>query len=224
MSSPSGSRRAGVAVAAVVVVVLVAAAVVWGFSRSDSGQNATAATGASTTTGAPDTSAPGTPSGSGPAGTGSTSPQSLGTPTDPGTGGTVPDRPVRTRRAVPIGRPAHWVSGLSVRVVRLSPMHGKATGPGEVSGPAVRVELEVTNAARRPRSLDSSVVAAFYGPDLTPAPELSSGEHRLSGRIAARSSVHATYVFTVPVAQRDDLRIEVSLTPSAPTVAFHGAA
>jgi hypothetical protein len=113
---------------------------------------------------------------------------------------------------------------MSVRIVRMSSVHGEATGPGEVSGPAVRVQLIVTNSSRKRQSLESSVVSAFYGADRTPARELSSGEHRLSGDLAPRRSARATYVFTVPLAQRGDLRFEVSLTPSAPTVAFHGAA
>jgi hypothetical protein len=149
---------------------------------------------------------------------------SLGTSLTPGSGATEPDPAVRTKKAVPLDATAHFGTGLTVRVARITPITGRASAPGEVGGPALRIQLLAHNASGRPISLDRSVVFVSYGADRTPAGELSTGEKRFNGTVAPGAERRGTYVFTVPQDQRDDVRVEVSYTGKAPTVALQGPA
>lgn len=149
---------------------------------------------------------------------------SLGTSLTPGSGATEPDPAVRTKKAVPLDATARFGTGLTVRITRITPITGRAAAPGEVGGPALRIQLEAQNRSGRPISLDGSVVFVSYGADRTPAVELSTGEKRLSGTVAPGGERRGTYVFTVPKDQRDDVRVEVSYTGKAPTVALQGPA
>jgi hypothetical protein len=209
MAEGAAVRRAVVAVVAVVVLVLVGIGLVRAMSDGD-GSGSPLAGGSST--GVP--TAPGhhhsVPS------------VSLGTSFTPGSGSTVPDQGVHTKRPVPLRSPAPFGTGVSVRIVRITPIQGHATEPGEVDGPALRLQLLARNASKHAVSLDSTVVFVAYGRERTPAEELASGEHRFAGPLGPRQTARATYVFQVPPGERDDVRVQVSYTGAAPTVVLEG--
>ena len=213
MTDRTDARRAPWVVAAVVAVVVVAGLVTWMVTRHHEDTTSGAGAGPSSTAPA---STPTHPS--------DVPSTSLGTSLTPGSGGTEPTHAVRTTRAVPLDATADFGTGLTVRITRITPVAGKATAPGEVDGPALRIALEAHNTGRHPISLDGSVVFVSYGPDRTPATELSSGERRFRGSVAPGGTRAATYVFTVPKDQRGDVRVEVSYTGRAPTVALQGSA
>jgi hypothetical protein len=213
MTDGTDARRAPWVVAAVVAVVLGAGLVTWAVTRHHDDASSGAGSGASST--AP-SSTPTHPS--------DVPSTSLGTSLTPGSGGTEPTHAVRTKKAVPLDATADFGTGLTVRITRITPIAGKATAPGEVDGPALRIALLARNTGKRPISLDGSVVFVSYGPDRTPATELSSGEQRFTGSVAPGGTRPATYVFTVPKGQRGDVRVEVSYTGRAPTVALQGRA
>jgi hypothetical protein len=213
MTDGTDARGAPWVVAAVVAVVLGAGLVTWAVTRHHDDASSCAGSGPSST--AP-SSTPTHPS--------DVPSTSLGTSLTPGSGGTEPTHAVRTKKAVPLDATADFGTGLTVRITRITPIAGKATAPGEVDGPALRIALLARNTGKRPISLDGSVVFVSYGPDRTPATELSSGEQRFTGSVAPGGTRPATYVFTVPKGQRGDVRVEVSYTGRAPTVALQGRA
>jgi len=213
MADRTDTRRTPWVVAAVVAVVLLAGLATWSVTRHHDDTSPGAGSGPSSTS----PSATSTHTGDVPS-------SSLGTSLTPGSGGTEPTHAVRTKKAVPLDATADFGTGLTVRITRITPISGKATAPGEVDGPALRMALLAHNAGTRPIPLDGSVVFVSYGPDRTPASELSSGEERFTGSVAPGDTRSATYVFTVPKDQRDDVRVEVSYTGRAPTVALQGAA
>ena len=213
---PATKRRTIVVVTATAVVLVVVVAVVRAMTAPHDATSPAAADGSSisSATSASSRETPGDPTPS----------ASLGTSLTPGTGATEPAPAVRTKKAVPLHATADFGTGLTVRITRITPITGQASAPGEVGGPALRIQLEAHNAGGKPISLDRSVVFVSYGAERTPAEELSTGEKRFSGSVPPGAKRNGTYVFTVPEDQRGDVRVEISYTGTAPTVALQGPA
>jgi hypothetical protein len=131
--------------------------------------------------------------------------------------------PVRTKDPVPLDESADFGTGLSIELTKIQSVKGEAKMPGEIAGPALKVTLRATNDSKKSVSLDTVVVAVSYGEDRTPAIELSDGRRPLKGNLKAGDAKNGVYVYNVPTDQRDDVRVEVSYTGEAPTVAFEGS-
>jgi hypothetical protein len=131
--------------------------------------------------------------------------------------------PVQTLAPVPLESVGDFTTGLTVQLASMEAVEAEAKAPGEISGPALRVTVEAANDADDAVSLDGVVVFLSYGDDRTPASQLGSSSDPLMGDLAPGASRTGTYVFTVPPDQRDDVRVEISYTGSAPTVAFAGS-
>jgi hypothetical protein len=148
---------------------------------------------------------------------------SLGTPSTVGSGQAVPVGEVRTLKPVPLKSTGDFGTGLTVRLTHLHSVKGVANAPGEISGPALKVIVVADNGATDQISLDGVVVFLSYGADRTPASEFDTMGAPLRGGLAAGTTRTGTYVFAVPSDQRGDVRVEVSYTGKAPTVAFEGS-
>jgi hypothetical protein len=143
-------------------------------------------------------------------------PTASGTPTVVPTGGTE-------STTAPLTEKAALGNGVSVQVSKIESVQGEAQGPGEIAGPAVRVSIEVTNGTKKEVPMNLALVNVYYGKNKAPASPLSGpGVAPLSGTIPAGGSASGTYVFGVPVNQRDPLTVEFSYTTDAPTVIFSG--
>jgi hypothetical protein len=185
-------------------------------------------TGASTV---PTTSASGATSTSPTRPTGTTSPTgrasapqaSPGTPSAVGSGATQPVRPVKTKKSVPLDDPAEFGTGLTVRLTDIKAVKAVAQAPGEIAGPALRITVEARNRSSATIPVDRFTVFVTYGKARTPASGLSQGTKPLAGSVRARSSQDGTYVFAVPADEREQVRVEVSYSGKAPTLAFEGS-
>lgn len=136
---------------------------------------------------------------------------------------TGPSNP--TPSATPIDAPAEALPGVQVQIVRLEAVEGTAQGPGEVAGPAVRFAVVVTNSTSTAVSLQTVVITVDYGSDRTPASELAEpGGSPLPGRVAPGQAAEGVYIFTVPIDQRDLVRITVDYSADVAPVVFEGAA
>ncbi len=114
--------------------------------------------------------------------------------------------------------------GIVVELAKLQSISAKAQGPGEVSGPAVAVEVVVRNEMNRPQSLTNAVVNLT---DARNAPgSLMSGPPArvFPAAVDAGQNATATYVFTVPTKSRNPITVDVSVDPALPTVIFRGRA
>ncbi|WP_137293322.1 hypothetical protein [Nocardioides dongxiaopingii] len=116
----------------------------------------------------------------------------------PGTGATVPAEggvpaPVEVR---PDGT-GTVLPGVTVRLGAVTRTEGTATTPGEVSGPAVRVEVEVANTTDAEVAL-APVVALSYGAEATPAPQFTRDSDPLGATLAAGASTTGVYVYALP--------------------------
>src|SRR4051794_16130823 len=208
---PSRTRLMVAAVGATAALLIAVGVIVWAVtSRHDDSSSPSAGASGSRSSSLTSTPTSTLSSGSG-SSAGSHPPSaSLGTSLTPGSGATEPTHAVRTKNAVALHDTADFGTGMTVRITRITPIVGRATAPGEVGGPALRIALVARNSSSHPISLDGTVVFVSYGPARTPAVELSRGERRFRGAVAPGGRRGAIYVFTVPKDQRGDLRVEVS--------------
>lgn len=116
------------------------------------------------------------------------------------------------------------VPGVTLRVKDVTAVDGTATLPGEVSGPGVSVELELTNASGTPVDLGTTVVGLAYGAERVPANVFSTGTSSFTGSVATGTSATGTYVFAVPADERSSLRVTVDTAVDVPVVVFEGPA
>jgi hypothetical protein len=219
------STRLWVIIAAGLAVVV--AVVAWAVLRDPGGTTASPGTGdptagVSSPTGTGTTGAPSQAPESGQP-TKSVPPTKLGTPSQAGRGETVPVKPVKTKEPVPLDKTGDFGTGLSVGLEDIKSVKGAAKAPGEIAGPALKITLQATNDSKKAISLDTVTVAVSYGEDRSPAVELSDGRRPFSGKLGAGDSEKGVYIYTVPTDERDDVRVEVSYTGEAPTVAFEGS-
>lgn len=141
-----------------------------------------------------------------------------------GTPTVVPTQETKTTSA-PIDEKVSPVEGVEVQVKKIESVKGDAQGPGEIAGPAIRVDIEVSNDSDGEVSMDLALMNVYYGKDKTPASTLSGpGAAPLAGRIAAGDTATGAYVFSVPEDQRDQLTVEFSYSTDVPTVIFSGRA
>jgi hypothetical protein len=247
MPANAASRRRRIVAVGIVAVAVVVALVVGGLivrGRSAAAPNGgptpnTSTVAARTPSAAPTPSHTSTPSKRPPSGKASPKPKATPSPTGGpakkhkprpgkpptiGTGATVPVEPVKTKPAVPIDQPASFGTGLSVRLTKITAVQGRATAPGEIAGPALRLDLSVHNGSQHVVDLQRLVIFVSYGSERTPAIGLRAGTAPAATRVPAEGSVTGRYVYLVPKDQRGQVRVEVSYSGKAPTVAFEGSA
>jgi hypothetical protein len=149
-------------------------------------------------------------------------PPSPGTPSATGSGDTVRVRPVKTKEPVPLNKTADFDTGLTVKISDIDSVKGVAKVPGEIAGPALKINVVADNTSNEAIDLRSVVVFVTYSKKHTPAIKLSKGTRPLEGRLPPETQRGGTYVFSVPRDDRDVVRIEVSYSGKAPTVSFEG--
>jgi hypothetical protein len=113
---------------------------------------------------------------------------------------------------------------LAATVTGMAAVDGKAQGPGEIAGPAVRFTLRITNTTGKTADLSHTVVNAYYGADSSPAQPLTSGTAAFPASLADGASATGTFVFTIPASARASVVVTVDTSVANPVVAFKGAA
>ena len=132
----SSRRRAFAAVAIAGVLLIVVVVIAWpvrGGSEPEAGATPTGSPTATSSAGRP-TAVP--------------SP-SLGTPSAVGSGAPEPVEPVKTKKAVPLDKTGDFGTGLTVRLSRIAAVKGRATAPGEIAGPAIKITVTARNRTDR---------------------------------------------------------------------------
>lgn len=210
---------AGLLVALVLTLVLT--------GRDDPPGTAAAASSATATTPVPPSSAP-VQGPSLPRTTPATSsaapgPATAPTPSAAPAGGAAEQRPAELS-AVPLDGSATMPDVVSGRLVAVEAVQATGSGVGNVSGPALRVTVELTGAGR-PLPLDGSYVEVLTGPELTPAsPVDDPSTTPLQGELPPGGTATGVYVFGVDEGARDDVTVRVQPAPGEPFLVFRGAA
>ncbi|GII99194.1 hypothetical protein CLV28_2351 [Sediminihabitans luteus] len=113
--------------------------------------------------------------------------------------------------------------GVTAALTKVEAVDGEAVAPGEISGPAVRLTVEVTNGSDEDLDLSGAVVNAYVGPDRAPAGTLTKpGGVPFEGVVAPGESGSAVVLFDIPEEQRGDVTVTVDYRTGTPTVAFRG--
>ncbi|MHA6693429.1 hypothetical protein [Homoserinimonas sp. A520] len=167
---------------------------------------------------APGASTPSQPPGISPSA--SPSPSATPTPSTPPTEG--PAAPTDKPPAA-IDEPAPITPSLTAEIARVEAVDGTARGPGEVAGPSLRVTVTIANSASTDAPLGTTVVSAYYGADLTPAPELREpGGSPLPAMVGAGTTATGVYIFTVPQDERSNVTIMVDYSVDVEPLVFQG--
>jgi hypothetical protein len=121
--------------------------------------------------------------------------------------------------------PAAIATDLVAEVVTMKSVHGDASAPGEIAGPAVRFTIRISNDTGSTVNLANTVVNAYYGADATPAVQLDKpGGRPFPTSIANGKSATGSFVFTIPADQRDTVKVTVDTAVDKSVVAFTGVA
>ena len=114
--------------------------------------------------------------------------------------------------------------GVEAVLQEVEQVDGQAVAPGEISGPAVRLTVELTNASPEVLDLGYVVVNAYVGPDRLPAGTLMQpGGRPFGGELAPGESATGVSIFTIPQGDRDDVTVTVDYRPGHSTLAFRGS-
>ena len=109
-----------------------------------------------------------------------------------------------------------------MRLTSIKEIDAKGQGPGEVSGPALSIEVEVANDSKEMVDLDATVVN-LTGADGAPGSTMTGKPaDPLSGTLKPKKSATGTYVFAIPDRNRNPVTVEVSVAPDEPSVLFKG--
>ncbi len=153
--------------------------------------------------------------------TGSSSPA----PNASGTSSATPSAvPSASPTSAPIAGPGTIKPGLTAQITKFEAVNGVAKTPGETSGPSVRFTVSITNTGSSAESLATTVVTVNYGADRTPALQLSEpGGMDMPASVAGNGTATGVYIFTIPVDQRNNVRLEVDYSVKVPPLVFQGA-
>ena len=211
-SVPPRRKAVLAAVGVAVVGVLVAVGLLVGGSGDEAPRDA-----ASSSSGPVRTSAP-TESPAAPAPTEEATPE-------PGAGSPVTDAgelpPALPE--VPLDASGTAGDGVVVNLPRVDAITATGRGPGDVSGPALRVTVRVVNDTAEDISLGDVTVNLFYGAEATPASPIDDSSQQLfAGDLPAGEAAEAVYVFGVPSDMRDAVTVEVRHRADAPRLIFAG--
>ena len=125
---------------------------------------------------------------------------------------------IKGKVAVPIK------TDLAATVTSMTAVEGKAEGPGEIAGPAVKFTIAITNNTGKPFDLTNTVVNAYYGTDVSPAEQLTSEGTAFPKSLKDGESASAQFVFTIPEDERGSVLVTVDTSVQNPVVAFRGPA
>jgi hypothetical protein len=133
------------------------------------------------------------------------------------------DQPVAA--PVPLNRTASIQDGITAEITGLESVQGQAQKAGEVAGPSLRFTVTMHNRTDHPISTADVVVNVAAGPEDLPAITLSGPDvTTFPPTIAPGESGSSTYVFLVPLDQRDRVQVLVNYQVGSPIAAFEGVA
>ena len=137
---------------------------------------------------------------------------------------TVPTVPAVIDDPVAIDATADFGNGVQARLESLEAVDAVATFPGERSGPAVRVTVEISNASAEPINLDNVIIDLATAEGVPAYLITDSDQVALHGDLPAGETQAGSYVFTIAPEERDAVTVNVKYSAAVPTVVFAGPA
>lgn len=111
---------------------------------------------------------------------------------------------------------------VSVKLLKRESVRGEARLPGEVSGPAVKLTIQINNESAESINLDAVVVDVRDANGLSASPLLTPPAKSMSGSLLSGNSATGVYLFTLAVNDGVKCTVNVSYTGDAAVVVFRG--
>ena len=137
---------------------------------------------------------------------------------------TVRAATVTTKPPVSLRAVAAFGTGVTAQIMSIKAIEYHAVGPGQVSGPGLRLVIQINNGTPKPIGLDNAVVTIADARG-TPGVEMNgpgSLWHPMRGLLAPHNKASGTYVFTIPAGHRNPVTVNFSYAGGGPVVLFRG--
>jgi hypothetical protein len=125
---------------------------------------------------------------------------------------------------VPIDAATDFGDGVGIRLSSIDTVEAKGSLPGEISGPAVAVTVEITNGRSDPIELDHVTVDLATKVGASAPPVVDPQREPLAGELAPEATRSGAYVFSLAADERADVTVRVNYSADTPTVLFTGNA
>ena len=133
----------------------------------------------------------------------------------------APETP-RTLATVALDETASFGNDVTLKIDKIESIDAEAKVPGEISGPAVVLDISVTNGTSSAIGLDSVAVTATAA-DGEPVSELSTDPAApFSGVLEPSETGSAKYVFLIPEEERDNVVVTVQYAAPVGIVTLTG--
>jgi hypothetical protein len=134
---------------------------------------------------------------------------------------------------------AHFGTGVTAQIMSVKAIEYQAVAPGQVSGPGLRLVIQVDNGTAKSIGLDNAVVTVADARGtpgvamlITPAgsdddaghPGPGNFSYPFRGLLAPGHKASGTYVFTIPAGHRNPVTVNFSYAGGGPVVLFRGDA
>jgi hypothetical protein len=144
---------------------------------------------------------------------------------------------VATKPPVPLRAVADFGTGVTAQIMSIKAIEYHAVAPGQVSGPGLRLVIQVSNGTAKPVGLGNAVVTiadarGTPGVPMNLTPQTSGdGEshpgpgnfsYPMRGLLAPHHKASGTYVFTIPAGHRNPVTVNFSYAGGGPVVLFKG--
>ena len=134
----------------------------------------------------------------------------------------VPNRDLVTNSAVPLDAASDLGGQISARLAEVKAVDAQAKVPGEISGPAVAVTVEISNDSPNAIGLDTVSVDVQGAGGVPTSPITTDPASPLSGVLQPGEKKTGVYVFTMPADARNGASITVLYSADAPVALFAG--
>ena len=127
--------------------------------------------------------------------------------------------------AEPVGvaETASFGDGVTARLSSVRSLEAKASLPGETSGPAVALDLSISNGSPATIELASITVDLVDSRGMSSILIHSEPPTELSGSLSAGATAKGTYVYRLDPEMRDNASITVKYSSVTPLVTFQGS-
>jgi hypothetical protein len=134
----------------------------------------------------------------------------------------VPNRELVTNSAVPLDAASDLGGQISAKLTEVKAIDAQAKVPGEISGPAVAITVEISNDSANAIGLDSVSVDVQGAGGVPTSPITTDPASPLSGVLAPGEKKTGVYVFTMPADVRNGASVTVLYSADAPVALFTG--
>ncbi|MFB8189392.1 DUF4352 domain-containing protein [Microbacterium sp. NPDC055988] len=132
------------------------------------------------------------------------------------------EAPALTEESGALDEPITLSTDMVVTVDEVSTITVEPETPGEYAGPAVVVDVSVTNDSDRAQSVDSAVVSLTTDDGDIGVSTTAGPNEPLTGEVAAGAEATGTYVFMLDPTKGRSVKISVNYAAGEPVATFAG--